>query len=167
MHELKEIRPEELSENIFDLIGKQWMLVTAGTQSSFNTMTASWGGMGVLWNSPVAFSFVRPQRYTNEFIERSDYYSLSFYDEKYRSALALCGKKSGREVDKLKETGLTPAFSDNTVYFSEAKLVLLCKKLYAGKFSPADFVDPQIEKNYQDKDYHNVYIGKIIKVLSK
>lgn len=167
MNGFKEIHPEEITENLFDLIGKQWMLVTAGTESCYNTMTASWGGAGILWGSPVAFSFIRPQRYTDELIKGSDYYTLSFYEDSYKSALQFCGSKSGREYDKAKETGLTPVFSDDTVYFGEAKLVLICKKTYAGVFSPDDFIDQSIEKNYPDKDYHNVYIGKIVKVLTK
>ena len=95
-------------EDALNLIGKQWMLVTAGTSEKFNTMTASWGGLGWLWNKPVAFVFIRPERYTHGFIEASDCMTLSFYGEEYREALKICGTKSGRDIDKVAATGLTP-----------------------------------------------------------
>jgi flavin reductase (DIM6/NTAB) family NADH-FMN oxidoreductase RutF len=167
MSDLKEIRPEDISGNVFDLIGKKWMLITASSESGFNTMTASWGGMGVLWGKPVAFCFVRPQRYTYKFMERSGYYSLSFYDEAYRSALELCGTKSGRDCDKVKESGLTPVFGGESIYFEQSNLVLICKKLFADDFRPANFIDSSIELNYPGKDYHRAYIGEIVRVLSK
>ena len=129
MFNFKEISPNEIRDNPFKLIGKDWMLVTAGDKSKFNTMTASWGGVGILWNKPVAFTFIRPQRYTFEFTEQGEYYTLSFFDEEYRKALNFCGTKSGRDYDKVKETGLTPVFSEDAPYFGEAKLVLVCKKL--------------------------------------
>ena len=94
------------SEDTFDLIGKQWMLGTAGTKDSFNTMTASWGGLGWLWNKPVAFVFIRPERYTHDFIESSDRMTLSFFSEAYRKALQFCGTRSGRKVNKIEATGL-------------------------------------------------------------
>ena len=168
MSDFKEIRPAEITGNVFDLIGRQWMLITAGDKSSgYNTMTANWGGLGVLWNGPVAFCFVRPQRHTFKFIERNDCFSLSFYDDKYRSALEFCGTKSGRDYDKAKETGLTPVFGDEAVYFGEAKLVLICKKLYTGTFDPSKFLEQDIESNYPAKDYHKAYIGAVKKVLTK
>jgi len=167
MTEFKKIRPEEITENVFDLIGKQWMLITAGNESGYNTMTASWGGLGFLWQHPVSFCFVRPQRNTYKFIENADKYTLSFFDEKYRNVLEFCGAKSGREFDKAKETGITPVFSDGTVYFEQAKLVLVCKKLFANTFDPSNFIDKDIDRLYPAKDYHKAYIGSIQKVLSK
>lgn len=103
------IDPKELDQNVFSMIGEQWMLVTAGTVERCNTMTASWGGLGVLWGKPVATVYIRPQRYTLEFVEREDCFTLSFFGEEYRKALALCGSKSGRDVDKVKECGFTVA----------------------------------------------------------
>ena len=103
------IDPKELNQNVFSMIGEQWMLVTAGTAERCNTMTASWGGLGVLWGKPVATVYIRPQRYTLEFVEREDCFTLSFFGEEYRKALALCGSKSGRDVDKVKECGFTVA----------------------------------------------------------
>jgi flavin reductase (DIM6/NTAB) family NADH-FMN oxidoreductase RutF len=156
-----------IDENVFKLIGSDWMLLTAGTEKSFNMMTASWGGMGVLWNKPVTYIFVRPSRYTYGFIEKNEVYSISFFDEKYRKALTLCGTKSGRDIDKVKESGLTPVISDTgIVHFSEAKLVLECRKLYYQDIDPAHFLDPAINGMY-DSDYHRMYIGAITRIIKK
>ena len=156
-----------IDENVFKLIGSDWMLITAGTKDSFNTMTASWGGMGVLWNKPVTYIFVRPQRYTYEFLEKNKSYSLSFFDEKFRKALTICGSKSGRDIDKVKEAGLTPVVSDNgIVHFSEAKLVVECSKLYYQDIDPSHFLDKSINELY-DNDYHRMYIGEITGIVKK
>ena len=104
---LKRIDPKEIGQNVFSLIGDQWMLITAGTAEQCNTMTASWGGLGVLWGAPMATCYIRPQRYTREFVDREEYFTLAFFDEEHRKALALCGSKSGREVDKVRECGFT------------------------------------------------------------
>ena len=109
MSEFKRISPEEINDNPFKLIGKDWGLVTGGTKDGFNTMTISWGGIGVMWNKPVAFTFIRPQRYTYEFLEKDDIFTISFYDESYRKALSLCGSKSGRDINKPAETLPTTA----------------------------------------------------------
>ncbi|HNX24854.1 MAG TPA: flavin reductase family protein [Spirochaetota bacterium] len=156
-----------IDENVFKLIGSDWMLITSGTKDSFNTMTASWGGFGVLWNKPVSYIFVRPQRYTYEFLERNKSYSLSFFDEKYRKALTICGSKSGRDIDKVSEAGLTPVMSDNgIVHFAEAKLVVECSKLYYQDIDPSQFLDNSINKLY-DNDYHRMYIGEITGIIKK
>lgn len=164
----KKIGVKEIQGNIFDLIGDRWMLITGGDKSGFNTMTASWGGAGVLWQKPVTFSFVRPQRYTRKFMDYGKYYTLSFFSEKYRDALFLCGSKSGLEIDKVKETNLTPRYTDTgAVYFEEAELVLVCKKMYFDDLEPENFLEPEIEKVYETKDYHRMYVGEIVEVLSK
>jgi flavin reductase (DIM6/NTAB) family NADH-FMN oxidoreductase RutF len=166
--EFTKISPEEINENTFKLIGKDWMLITAGNAESFNTMTASWGGLGVLWGKKVSFCFVRPGRHTFGFMESGDYYTLSIYGEEYRKQLMFCGRNSGRDVDKVKETGFTPAFADcGAPYFDEANLVLVCKKIYADDFKPELFIDKSIEKEYPEKDYHRMYIGEIVEVLKK
>jgi flavin reductase (DIM6/NTAB) family NADH-FMN oxidoreductase RutF len=167
MNGFKEIDPENIPENVFSLIGKRWMLITAGDSAGFNTMTASWGGLGVIWGGPAAFCFIRPQRYTFGFIERSDYYSLSFFGEAQRGALELCGSKSGRDCDKVKEAGLKPVFAENTVFFKQAELVLICKKQLAQLIKPENFTDDGVELFYPVKDYHKQYIGKIVKALIK
>lgn len=171
MKDLRPISPEEL-ENICRLIGKDWMLITAGGKDksgkeTVNTMTASWGGMGVLWNKPVAFCFIRPQRYTFELTEQSDRLSLSFLSEKYRPALRLCGTKSGRDTDKFAEAGLTPAREGDTPYVAEARLVLLCRKLYADDLRESAFLDRSLLSNYKDGDFHRVYVVEIEQAFIK
>jgi len=150
-----------IDENVFKLIGEDWMLITSGNKDSFNTMTASWGGMGILWNRPVSYIFVRPTRYTYEFIEKNNGYTLSFFSERYRKALTLCGSTSGRDTDKIAEAGLTPQETESgEISFKEARLVLECRKLYFQDIDPAHFIDSSIEKMY-DNDYHRMYIGEI------
>lgn len=162
----RETRPELLTDNPFKLIGADWMLITAGTQEAFNTMTASWGGLGVLWERKVAFCFIRPTRYTYEFVEKSERFTLSFFEEKYRKALEFCGSHSGRDTDKIKGAGLTPVKEGGFVYFNEARLVLACKKLYFQDISPERFLDPKIESLYPKKDYHRMYVAEIVKCLT-
>ncbi|MBO5051683.1 MAG: flavin reductase [Clostridia bacterium] len=163
----RSVKPEELKENPFTLIGKDWMLLTAAKpDGSFNQMTASWGGLGILWGKPVCFCFIRPQRYTHEFSEAGDRLSATFFSEEYRAALALCGRKSGREIDKVRECGLTPVRMENgTVYYEEAKLVLACRKLYAGRLEEGCFVDKAMLEHYPQQDYHTVYVYEIEEVL--
>jgi flavin reductase (DIM6/NTAB) family NADH-FMN oxidoreductase RutF len=163
----REIDVNELKINPFSLIGKEWMLITAGDKNNYNTMTASWGGFGVIWNKPVTFSFIRPNRYTFEFTESNDYFTISFYPEEYKKTLSFCGSNSGRDVNKAKETGLTPVFTEPAPYFEQARLVMICKKLHAQFIDPSCFVDKDIISNYQDDDFHKFYIGEIIKVLIK
>lgn len=163
------IDPREMDGNVFQRIGDQWMLITAGNREACNTMTASWGGLGILWGEPVATAYVRPQRYTKEFIDRERYFSLSFYGEEYRKALGLCGSKSGRDMDKVKECGFTVEYGlGDTPYFAEAELVLICEKQYADELKEEKFIDPTpAEKCYPLKDWHTFYIGKIVEVLKK
>lgn len=157
------IAPGEITDNVFKLIDKDWMLVTAGTAESFNMMTASWAGFGILWHKPVAFSFVRPNRHTFLFTEKHDLLTLTFFEEKYRRILNYCGSKSGRDVDKAKETGLKPILTPGgTIAFEQARLILECKKLYADVIKPELFLDPKIDNNYPLKDYHTLYISEIV-----
>lgn len=158
----KKIDVSELNLNPFNAIGKQWMLITAGEKESYNTMTASWGGLGVLWNKNVAFSFIRPQRYTIEFTEKSDYFTLCFFEEEYRKALVFCGRNSGRDYDKAKETGLVPCFDLEAPYFEQASLVLVCKKLYGQFLTPESVIDERVYGEYPNNDYHKVYVGEIV-----
>lgn len=163
---MKEIAISEFHCNPFTLIGKEWCLIGAESENGFNAMTASWGGLGVIWNKNVVTIYVRPQRYTNEFIERSDTFTLSFFEECYRPALQVYGSKSGRDIDKEKETGLTLVKEKDITYFREAKLVIVCKKQYCGAIKKEGFVFESVEKqHYPQEDYHIVYIGEIIKIL--
>lgn len=164
---MHEISPINLEKTPFEMIGKDWMLLTAGDENKYNTMTASWGGLGVLWNKNVVFAFVRPQRFTIEFMNDSDYFSCSFFDESYRNALAYCGKYSGRDVDKAKECNLTPDFTENAPFFKEANTVLVCKKLFIQDMTEDCFIDKTLLSNYENNDYHRVFVGEIVKVLKK
>ncbi len=160
MTDFRRISPEEL-ENVFHLFDKTWTLITAGDADEVNTMTASWGGMGVLWNKPVAFCFIRPQRHTFTLTEKHERFSLSFLSERYRPALRLCGAKSGRDINKFVAAGLTPAFCDRTPYVAEARLVLLCRKLYADDLKTDAFLLPSLLENYKAGDFHRMYICEI------
>ena len=164
----RETDVQSLKESTFKLLGSDWMLITAGSIESFNTMTAAWGGLGVLWDKNVCYCFIRPQRYTYEFMEKADSFTLSFFEEKYRGMLDFCGSNSGRDIDKVKKTGITPADGKlSTVYFSEARLVFICRKIYFQDIIPDHFLDQSIQKNYPKKDYHRMYIGEIVSCLKK
>ena len=163
----KSISPYEIKDNVFSTVGKDWMLLTAGNRDGFNTMTVSWGFMGVIWRDPTVEVFVRPQRYTREFMDSGDIFTLSVLPEAYRDALNLCGTKSGRDVDKCREAGLTPVFDRDGVYFREARLVLVCRKIYMDEIRPEGFLDPSIPSHYSLQDYHKIYFGKILDVLVK
>lgn len=166
MNTFKEIKPVEIQGNPIHLIGQEWMLITAGTPEHLNTMTASWGCMGELWFKPVCFCFVRPQRYTYEFMEKSDAFTLSFFDEKYKTQLNFCGSRTGRDTDKIAECGFTPVTAENgSVFFEQARMVLECRKLYFQDLDPARFLDESIMKNYPKEDYHRMYVGEITRVL--
>ena len=164
----KNISPTLITDNPFQLIDKEWMLITAGELNFFNTMTASWGGFGILWNKPVVFCFVRPVRYTYQFMENSDFFTATFFDQEYREALNFCGANSGRDIDKATATGLTPVASSNGgVYFEQARLVLECRKLYFSDIDPEHFVVPEINRNYPKADYHRMYIGEIVSCMQR
>jgi flavin reductase (DIM6/NTAB) family NADH-FMN oxidoreductase RutF len=159
-----------LDENVFDILDKEWMLVTAGVKDNFNTMTASWGGFGILWNKPVAIAYVRPQRYTHKYTEDNDIFTLSFFGHgNFREALKFCGSKSGRDFDKPKETGLIPATTPiGAITFQQARLVFECRKLYADDIKPSCFIDSSIDsKVYAAKDYHRFYIAEIVGCYEK
>jgi flavin reductase (DIM6/NTAB) family NADH-FMN oxidoreductase RutF len=155
-------------------IGDEWMLITAGNiregTGHWNTMTASWGGLGVLWGRNVAFMFIRPTRHTFEFARAASLFSLSFFGKTHRKALQICGDRSGRDTDKAAEAGLTPLVFEagsaaGAVGFQEASEIIVCRKLYAHDFDPAGFLDPSIETNYPNRDYHRMFIGEVAAVL--
>jgi flavin reductase (DIM6/NTAB) family NADH-FMN oxidoreductase RutF len=153
-------------ENVSGLLADGWMLITPGVPGRWNTMTASWGGFGHLWNMDVAFVFVRPSRHSYGFMEREEGFSLSFFDERHRKALDLCGSKSGRDTDKAKVAGITPRDFEATgsaqrVGFEEARLVLSCRKLYSQDLDARRFIDPDLVRNYPKGDVHRLYVGAI------
>ena len=155
----------ESFSNAFDKIGKQWMLITAKDGDKVNAMTASWGGLGVLWGKNVAYIFVRESRYTKEFIDKSDTLSLAFFAEDKKLMLGYMGKVSGRDEDKISKMGLTVKMVNDIPVFEEAQETLLCRKLFAGPISPEYFIDPEIDgKWYADKDYHTMYVVEILDI---
>ncbi len=161
-----QIKAEEFNECPFRIIGKDWMLVCAGSENDYNMMTASWGGFGVIWNKPVAFIFIRPQRYTYRFLERSNFFSLNFFDNNYRQILNQMGTVSGREVNKMKINGLTPySLSGESVGFSQSKYIIECRKLYFSDLNPVNFLEPSINNNYPEHDYHRMYFGEVVSIL--
>ena len=163
---MKEIERSQLTLDPFALIGGDWFLLTAGTEArGYNTMTCSWGHFGPLWASDTAVVYVRPQRYTKEFVDREELYTLSFFDGR-KKELGYLGSRSGRDEDKVAAVGLTPVFENGYTYFKEAKLVIVCKKLYQAPLKEEYFLDKEtVEKNYPDRDFHDLYVGKIEKIL--
>ncbi len=168
MSAFHEMTPKEYTGNPFREIGDEWMLITAGTREKCNTMTASWGGMGVLWSKNVAYIFLRPTRYTKEFVDAEKSLSLCFFDGEWHKTLSYLGAVSGREEDKIAKAKLTTDFDGDTPYFAEARRVFLCRKLYAQELRSDCFVDPTIDPRcYPDKDYHTMYVCEIEKILIK
>jgi flavin reductase (DIM6/NTAB) family NADH-FMN oxidoreductase RutF len=164
----KEIEIKDLNMNPFTLIGNEWLLITAGNENKFNTMTASWGSLGVFWGKNSATIYVRQSRYTKEFIDSNDTFTLSFFSEDYKKALGICGSLSGRDVNKVEKANLTPVFNEISPYFKEAKMTIICKKMYHTNIELANFDEPKFnETMYPDKDYHTIYIAEILKVLVK
>lgn len=170
MSSFREIAPENLNDSTFRIIGKDWILITAPDEtkeSGASAMTASWGGIGVLWNKPVATVYVRPQRYTYGLCERADRISLCILPEEYRAALTFCGRNSGRDLDKLKECKLDCTEIDGVPVIDQAKLVMICKKAYADNLKKECFIDTDHIKHYPADDFHRVYILEIEKILVK
>ena len=162
------VSPEALDCNLFRAIGKDWMLISAGSADKMNTMTASWGGTGVLWNKNVSMIFVRKSRYTLEFLEKEPYYTLSFFGGEKKKELGICGKVSGRDQDKIALTGLTPVFEAQAPYFEEASLVLVCRKLYRQTMEEACVIDKEAAAAfYAQGDWHELFVGEIVQVLQK
>ncbi len=163
----KEINIREIKDSFVKMINDDWALLSAGTKDDFNTMTVSWGGIGELWSKDVCFVFVRPQRYTYEFMEKNDYFSLSFFGGDYKKELGICGSKSGRDIDKMSETGFSPVDLENAIGFEQAKVNIVLKKLAYQDMKPEGFVDETIMANYANNDFHRVYVGEIVKVIAE
>ncbi|MGI6160427.1 MAG: flavin reductase family protein [Christensenellales bacterium] len=152
----------------FRLIGKEHMLITAAKGDKANTMTASWGGLGVIWGQPAAYIVIRPQRYTKEFVDAADCFSLSFLGAGHRQPLAYLGSVSGRDEDKITKSGLTLAYEDGVPFFEESHATLICKKAYGQYLEKDCFIEKQhLEKWYPESDLHMLYIGIVEKLLIK
>lgn len=159
---MKRIDPFELSLSIFNEIGKKGFLLLSGEEQNHNSMTVGWASLGYLWKKPMAFVYVRPQRYTYEFMEKYNYFSINFFSQDFNDILQLFGTKSGREIDKMHPPKITPLnFENKTCYYKEADMVLICRKVYIEDLKPENFVDKTFLKNYPLHDFHRIYYGEI------
>lgn len=171
MNELKAYTATQVDMNPFLKIGNEWMAVTAGNADKVNTMTASWGGVGVLWGKNVAFIFIRESRYTKEFIDENEGFTLNFFDnedQECKQALKYFGAVSGRDEDKIAKANMNVEYCDNVPYIKESNMVFVCKKMSAAVIDPKGFIDPEImDKWYKEGDMHTMYIGEITQILAR
>lgn len=168
MSTFRKILPSEFDENVFNLIGKDWMLLASEVNGAANAMTASWGGLGIMWGKPVAYVVIRPQRYTKEFVDVSERLSLSFFDNSFRKTLNYFGTVSGRDEDKITNSGLKLVHNAAVPYFEEARLVLICKNLFRQDFDKNSFLNTElINIWYPKNDFHSLYIAEIEAILKK
>lgn len=164
----KQISPDRIPGNIIKMLEQDWMLITAGNSEKCNMMTASWGGLGRLYEKPVTTCFINPTRYTYQLMEKNDTYTLTFYTEAYRDVLQYCGTHSGRDADKIKNSGLTPITTPNgSIAFGEAWLIIECRKLVSQSLSHDAINNEQIKQEYTGKQLHKMFIGEIINVWVK
>ncbi len=169
---MKEIKVEELNFNPFTTFGNEWFLLSAGkNEENYNTMTGSSAQIGCIWRQnnkqiPTCIVYARKQRYTKEFLDNNDYFSLSFFTESERKNLNYLGTVSGRDEDKVSKVGYKPDFINDTAYFANAKLVLICRKLYSDAIKKDKFIDKEIAPMiYPNDDFHDFYIGEIVKIM--
>lgn len=168
MSNFKEVNIREIKKSAPEMISDEWMLVTAGDEKGWNTMTASWGGLGEIWGRDAAYVFIRPQRYTLGFVEKAGLFTLSFFGGKYKKELGICGSKSGRDTDKVALTGFTPLFTDGTAAIEQADAIMVCRTMAVQEIDPKGFLDESVdEKWYPEKDYHKVFIAEIVKTYVK
>lgn len=164
----KQVALENFVVSPFQLIGKEWMLIAAEKEGRVNAMTASWGGLGVMWSKNVAFIVIRPSRFTKEFVDAAGTFSLNFFPQEHHSKLDYFGSVSGRDEDKIAKTGMHVAKEADTPYFAEANKVFVCRKLYASPYMPDGFIDKGCDTaNYPKKDYHTLYVGEVVRILAK
>lgn len=162
----KEISPREIKGNAIGMIAEEWMLICAGNQEKHNMMTASWGFLGEMWGKDCAVCAIRPTRFTYGMVDNGDTFALCFMGEN-KAVHKICGSKSGRDTDKVSECNLKPVFEDGTMYFEEARLVLICKKLYSQNLEPECFCDKSADEKWYSNDYHKMFYGEIVKALVK
>ncbi len=166
---MKKIEMETLQFNPFEKIGKEWFLIGAqNSKKEFNAMTASWGGLGVLWNKNVATIYIRPQRHTKLFVDDAKYVTLQFFDAKYKKELGLYGTKSGKDINKEKACGFHVVECEQSAYIEEADLVFVCKKIYEDTIKPECMVYDEMNTTYYPEvDHHTMYIVEIVGVYQK
>ena len=158
----RKVNVQELQQNVFQEIGQHWTLISAAKpDGSINTMTASWGAMGVLWGHETVTVYIRQSRYTKEFVDAQPYFTLSLFDG-HKQELGLLGSVSGRDGDKIARAGFHPVMLDGQPGFAESKCVLVCKKLYQDDIRLEDLSPEVVARWYGDGDYHTMYIGEIV-----
>ena len=167
MTEFEKIDAYSLDDNVFKMIRRDWMLVSAGDEKKFNTMTAGWGGLGIIWRKEIAIIFVRKSRYTHDFLDENDKFSLTFFGGRERDALNILGVKSGRDCDKVALSGLTPVFIEGLPTFDEAELVVTCRKMYKQTLDENAMEKEVVDTFYADNDMHDMYIGEILSVYKR
>lgn len=155
----------EFNTEIFGLFNKRWGLVTAGDEKKFNTMTVSWGGLGTIWGKPVATVYVRTSRYTHEFMDNNEYFTVSFYPEDKKKILGVLGSKSGRDVDKMHASGLTPIKAGESMTFKEAQATIVCKKLFKQRMELSNIPEDIVEQYYSKDAPHDMYIGEVVAII--
>ncbi|AEV68190.1 flavin reductase family protein [Acetivibrio clariflavus] len=160
-----EIDADKFELNPFKFWDKDWALVTAGTKDSVNTMTVGWGNFGILWGKKVVSIYIRPQRYTKEFVDKNHRFSVTYFGEERKKEMAYLGTVSGRDEDKISKAGLTVAYHDGVPYINEGKIVFICRKLWETEINPERFIDKSIDNFYPEKDYHTQYIAEVEKIL--
>ena len=157
----------EFTTDILSVFDKKWALLTAGDSDRFNTMTISWGGLGTLWGKPVATVYVRTSRYTHDFMDTDEFFTVSFYPEECKQILGVLGSKSGRDMDKMKESGLTPVQAGESMSFREAEVTLVCRKLFKQQLDVANMPEDVAKAMYEGQAPHDMYIGEIVDIIRK
>ena len=157
----------EFSTDILRVFDKKWALLTAGDSDRFNTMTISWGGLGTIWGKPVATVYVRTSRYTHDFMDAKEFFTVSFYPEECKRILGVLGSKSGRDMDKMKESGLTPVQAGESMSFKEAEVTLVCRKLFKQQLNVANMPEDVAKAMYEGQAPHDMYIGEIVEIIRK
>jgi flavin reductase (DIM6/NTAB) family NADH-FMN oxidoreductase RutF len=157
----------EFSTDILSVFDKKWALLTAGDSDRFNTMTISWGGLGTIWGKPVATVYVRTSRYTHDFMDAKEFFTVSFYPEECKRILGVLGSKSGRDMDKMKESGLTPVQAGESMSFKEAEVTLVCRKLFKQQLNVANMPEDVAKAMYEGQAPHDMYIGEIVEIIRK
>jgi len=155
----------EFTTDILSVFDKKWALLTAGDSDKFNTMTISWGGLGTIWGKPVATVYVRTSRYTHDFMDANDFFTVSFYPEEFKQILGVLGSKSGRDMDKMKGSGLTPVQTGESMSFKEAEITLICRKLFRQQLDVASIPEDVAKAMYEGQAPHDMYIGEIVEII--
>ena len=157
----------EFTTNIFEQFDKKWALLTAGSKDDFNTMTISWGGLGTIWNKPVATVYVRQSRYTHDYMDKNEFFTISFYSLQYKPILGVLGSKSGRDIDKIHDSKLTPKKAGKSVSFEEAEVTIVCRKLMKQTIASENMPEDIVGQFYADNDLHDMYIGEVTDIIIK